>query len=75
MYNGHLYTIEVYNQFYACLWMYTWPTVSDEDVLRNKDNVANNSFIHIIDADMDEDKDMNHLWVLNYLSYYDFDNL
>ena len=50
-------------------------TLLDEDILKNIGGVENNSFVKIIDADIDEDDDMNQIQVMHHSSYYDFENL
>ncbi len=49
----------------------------DEDIRKNIGGVENNSFVKIIDADVDEDEDegMNQIQVMHYSSYYDIENL
>jgi hypothetical protein len=55
--------------------MYISPTVIDQNILKNIGGVENNSFVKIIDADIDENDDMNQVRVIHHSSYYDFENL
>ncbi len=47
----------------------------DEDILKTIGGVVNHSFVNIVDADIDEDEDMNQIQVMHHSSYYDFENL
>ncbi len=47
----------------------------DEDILKNINGVDDNSFVKIIDADVDEDEDMHQIQVMHHSSYYDIENL
>ncbi len=47
----------------------------DEDIFKNIGGVDNNSFVKIIDADVDEDEDMNQIQVMHHSSYYVIENL